>query len=132
MNITDILNHFLLNEVLKEIDIIYNDVFPNDEGNCIISRYDPSTAREKEFIDGSAVGSQQISYFVRSKDAAYCRNILSLITDKVENLSCNNEDGVEIRFQSLTLATFVSTDDKDQVIYTATVKADYNRPGVDY
>lgn len=129
MNIAEILNHYILTEVLEEVDIIYNDVFPKDDGNCIISRHDPSTARETEFIDGSVIGSQQISYYVRSEDAAYCRNILNSIIDRIENVSCKAEDGTEIRFAGVTLPTFVSVDDKNQTVYTATIKADYERPG---
>jgi len=131
MNISEILNDYLIDNVLADegIEIIYNDVFPFDDGFCLISRYDPTTAKEKEFIDGSVVGSQQLSYFIRSEDAADCRRILDLITDKVDNLSCSNNDGIEIRFTCLTHCAFVSIDDKNQTIYTATLKADYDKPG---
>lgn len=130
MNITEILNNYLLEGVLKDdFDVIWNDLFPSPMGDCLISRYDPSTAREQSFIDGSAVGSVSLSYYMRSTDANYNRSILNKICDTVDNLAIKDNEGNEIRFEAVTLPSFISEDEKKQVIYSATIRAEYNRKG---
>lgn len=129
MNITEILNNYLLEHGLKDrIDTIYNDIFPFDDGECLISRYEPSSAQEISFIDGTCVGSVSLSYYMRSDNAERCRQILNIICDEVDNLSCKTV-GTEIRFESVTLPNFVSEDDKHLVIYSANILAKYNRKG---
>lgn len=130
MNIAKILNDYLLENGLNgEVEAIYNDIFPTEEGDCLISRYEPSSSKELSFIDGSAVGSVTIAYYMRSKNAQKCRKVLNIICDSVDNLSCTSDDGTEIRFESQTLPSFISEDDKKMVVYSATIKADYNRKG---
>ena len=125
MNIAEILNNHLL-ESLEDVDVIYNDVFPTDEDECVISRYSPSQATEKRYIDGSAVGNVPLSYFMRSSDAEKCRKVLGEIinlTDGLEMIS----DGIEVRFEAVTLPNFVSIDDKNNAVYTCDIVARYER-----
>lgn len=128
-NITKNLNEWLLNNPLKgEFDVIYNDLFPFDDGDCLISRYEPGTANETQFIDGSSDGSVSIGYYMRSEDGERCRRIADIICDAVDGLSYE-EDGTETRFEALTTPSFVSEDEKHQVVYTCTIQAFYNRKG---
>lgn len=129
MNITEILNGYLLDNVLEGYDVIYNDVFPDDENESIISRYDPSTANETEYIDGSADGSQSLAYLVRSQRAEKARGTLAEILECVDGLSCETEGGTEIRFEGVTLPTFVSVDDKNNTVYSLEITAKYKRKG---
>lgn len=128
IHITEILNNFILENVITDFEIIYNDVFPEDKCDCLISRYEPSEAKETEYIDGSAVGSVQIGYLLRSSDASKCRKVLNEIIERIDNISCKTEEGLEIRFSAVTLPNFISIDEKQQVIYSATIKAEYTRP----
>lgn len=130
MNIAEILNNFLLEGVLKgKVTDIFNDLFPTEDGECLISRHDPSTANETEFIDGSAIGSVSLSYYMRSKNGKVCREILNKICDTVDNLVLKDIDGNEIRINSVTLPSFISEDDKHLVVYSVTIEAEYNRNG---
>lgn len=130
-NITRNLNDYLVRNILpqEEIFVIYNDLFPFDEGDCLISRYEPGTANETTFIDGSADGSVSIGYYMRSSDGEKARRIVDTICDAVDGLSYTDDFGTETRFESVTTPSFVSEDDKHQVVYTCTINAKYNRKG---
>ena len=127
MNITKTINDYLLENMTLGVDIIYNDLFLNPDGLEIMSRYEPSQAKITEYIDGSSVGSMQIAYFVRSDSANECRNILQAISDKLDNLKLTDstDEQTEYILSVTTLPNFVSVDDKENVIYTITVNADY-------
>lgn len=129
-NITSNLNDYLIKNVFgEEVDVIYNDLFPSDEGDCLISRYEPGTAKETEFIDGSAEGSVSIGYYMRSTDGEKARSYCDIIIEAVDGLSYKDEKGTETRFEAITTPSFVSEDDKHQVVYTCTINAKYNRKG---
>lgn len=130
MNITEILNNYLLEHSLKDkVEFIYNDLFPFEDGDCLISRIEPSSAQETSFIDGSCVGSVTLAYYMRSQNAEVCRNILNSICDEADNLALTDGNGTEIRFESQTLPSFVSEDEKSLVIYSSVIIARYNRKG---
>ncbi|MCR5607139.1 MAG: minor capsid protein [Treponema sp.] len=127
MNVSKIVNDYLLANIIDEVNIIYNDVFPKDEGLCVISRYDPSTAKEIEYIDGSSVGSQQLGYYVRSSNASECRTILEKIFNAVDNLHLEGVNNITIDIEVLTQISFVGIDDKEQNIYTFDIKVSYDK-----
>ncbi|MCQ2598320.1 MAG: hypothetical protein MJ181_10800 [Treponema sp.] len=130
MNITEILNNYLLEHSLKDkVEFIFNDLFPFDDGDCLISRIEPSSAQETSFIDGSCVGSVTLAYYMRSQNAEVCRNILNAICDEVDNLALTDGNETEVRFESQTLPSFVSEDEKGLVIYSSVIVAKYNRKG---
>ena len=126
MNIAEILNGYLLENVLEEGCVIYNDVFPDSEGDCIISRHSPSQATEKVYIDGTAVGNVSLSYFMRSRDAGKCRNVLGGIISVTDGLRMT-ADGIEVKFEAVTVPNFVSVDDKNNAVYTCDITARYER-----
>lgn len=130
VNTTKILNDFLIENGVVSFDTIFNDVFPEDQGECLISRYDPSRANETEFIDGSAIGYVALSYYCRSNDAEKCRKELNAICGMVDNLRLfDTTDGTEYRFKAVSLPSFVSVDDKEQTIYVCDIAADFDRKG---
>lgn len=128
MNITKTLNEYLLENVLTDYeDIIYNDIFPTEEGECLISRHDPSQAKETEYLDGSAKGSWSIAYYFRSANPEGCRNLLLSIANGLDNIQLIDTDGTEIEVEAKTLPAFVSVDDKNSAIYTVEITARYLR-----
>ena len=123
--LSEVINNYII-EKLELEEAIYNDVFPTSEGDCVISRFEPSQAKTKEFIDGSSTGECNLGYFVRSSNAASSRDILTSIINCVDNLHLRL-DGLSIDVEAVSLPQFVGVDDKNQTIYTATVKAEYLR-----
>lgn len=127
-NITKTINNYLLDNITTDFDQIFNDLFPTTDGDCLISRHDPSSARETEYIDGSAVGNVMISYYMRSDSAESCRSVLTSIVDGLDGLNLDDtDDGINLNLTVQTLPQFVSVDDKENVIYTITVSVKYKR-----
>lgn len=130
VNLTRLLNEYLLENDVVEYETIFNDVFPDDQGDALISRYDPSRANEKEFIDGSAVGNVSLAYMCRSDDAEKCRRDLNAIINAVDGLSCTDStNGTVYNFKAVTLPSFVTVDEKNQSVYSCDISVDYNRKG---
>lgn len=126
IHITKVLNDYILQNILNDsgIEEIFNDVFPIPEGECLISRHDPSNAKVKEYIDGSTTGVYQIAYYMRSKNPLVCRTVLNAILNGINGKSISNENSV-IDLDCQTLPNFISVDDKNQTIYTIEVNASF-------
>lgn len=127
-NITKIVNQYIENQnpQIEAFDTIYNDIFPEADGRFVISRHDPSTAREKSYIDGTFEGVLSIAYYARSASASEARELLDIITKTIEDKTIESE-GVTIELEVSTLPSFVGTDEKNNSIYTANIKARYMR-----
>lgn len=131
MNITQTLNEYLLSQGLEDITIIYNDLYPEPEGNAVLSRHDPSQAKATEYLDGSSEGVLQISYYARSKSASWCRQTLQEISNILDCVSLDDvtDDDVIYNVSVQTLPNFISLDDKGQSIYTIEINANYIHGG---
>lgn len=125
-DILQTLNNYILDNVLtgSGIDTIYLDQFPAPEGDFLISRHDPSTAKTKEFIDGSSTGTLQIAYYMRSADPVICRTVLNEIIKQIDGKTLKTADAV-FQVASQTLPSFVAVDEKENSIYTAEISAEY-------
>lgn len=127
-NITKTINDYLVNESVVDFDQIFNDIFPTEDGDSLISRHDPSSARETEYIDGSAVGNLVVSYYVRSRSASKCRTVLTSIVEALDGLCLEDyDDDITLNLTVQTLPQFISVDDKNNAIYTVTVSVKYRR-----
>ena len=130
MNVTKTLNAYLLANGITEVTVIHNDIFPDAASLEIISRHDPSSAKSTEYIDGSSVGSLQISYYVRGT-LKQCREILEKIGSILDNkeLTDVEDEATEYKTEATTLPNFVEVDDKNLYIYTAEITANYIHGG---
>ncbi|MBO6300843.1 MAG: hypothetical protein J6N15_00200 [Ruminiclostridium sp.] len=106
---------------------IVNDMFIDDTSEGIVSRHDPSTARETDYIDGSAEGVLNIAYWARYKDAAACRRTLDMLIDCVDGVELEDGGGSTMRVTAVTLPQYVETDDKNMTTYTASIRVEYER-----
>lgn len=120
----------LINEYLKKkLDItVYNDVFADDKAGAtdIISRYDPSSAAERRFIDGTRRVEEQIAYYCRSPNATTARDTLDDIIKTLDNHHVLRvKDGLLCQCEAVTLPQFVDMSDSGKTTYTCTVKIIY-------
>lgn len=120
----------LINDYLKKkLGItVYNDVFADDKAGAtdIISRYDPSAAAERRFIDGTRRVEEQIAYYCRSPNATTARDTLDDIIKTLDNHHVLRvKDGLLCQCEAVTLPQFVDMSDSGKTTYTCTVKIIY-------
>lgn len=126
--ITKIINEYIRekNPNVDAFSTIFNDMFPDDNSLYVISRHDPSEARETAFIDGTFEGLMNIAYYVRSSNSQEARELLNIIMNCIDDITIDT-DGVSIDIEADTLPSFVGTDDKENSIYTSSIKVKYIR-----
>ena len=120
----------LINDYLaKKLGVtVYNDVFADDKAGAtdIISRYDPSAAAERRFIDGTRRVEEQIAYYCRSPNATTARDTLDDIIKTLDNHHVLRvKDGLLCQCEAVTLPRFVDMSDSGKTTYTCTVKIIY-------
>ena len=120
----------LINDYLaKKLGVtVYNDVFADDKAGAtdIISRYDPSAAAERRFIDGTRRVEEQIAYYCRSPNATKARDTLDDIIKTLDNHHVLRvKDGLLCQCEAVTLPQFVDMSDSGKTTYTCTVKIIY-------
>lgn len=128
IGIAQLVNTWLKNELGDTIPDIYNDIFPDTDGDSIACRHDPSQAAEKRFNDGSRAGTVNLSYHARSDDAKKCREFLSAILNRLDTETIIDvSDDAYVECEALTLPQFVTVDDKNNTYYTASVRVEYTQ-----
>ena len=120
----------LINDYLaKKLGVtVYNDVFADDKAGAtdIISRYDPSAAAERRFIDGTRRVEEQIAYYCRSPNATTARDTLDDIIKTLDNHHVLRvKDGLLCQCEAVTLPQFVDMSDSGKTTYTCMVKIIY-------
>ena len=124
-----------INSYLKEKDseeeaftTIYNDLFPDESFEGLISRHEAGQANVRTYIDGSSEGSVSVSYYARYSDAAECREILTKIINILDDAEIVSEDdSLTVSVSAVNTPQFISTDDKGFSIYMITINADFER-----
>lgn len=125
LNSSQLLNDYLA-EQIEDLPTVYNDLFPEANGDSVICRYDPSQAVEKRFCDGSRNVKQQFSYYARSTDATKARKYLDEIINVLDTKDLIRvSDNFLVQCEAITLPQFISVDDNNNTIYTATVEIEY-------
>jgi len=132
LNIADCVNTWLAKQD-KTLPAIYNDVFPVEAGDLIISRHDPSQSSARDFGDGTRMVEAHFSYYARAANAANARMWLEAILNLLDNAQLvRMSDGVTFQGEGGSLPQFVQVDDKGQTIYVMAVMITYmdgqNRP----
>ena len=120
----------LINDYLaKKLGVtVYNDVFADDKAGAtdIISRYDPSAAAERRFIDGTRRVEEQLSFYCRSPNATKARDTLDDIIKTLDNHHIVRlDDKLLCQCEAVTLPQFVDVSDSGKTTYTCTVKIIY-------
>lgn len=87
---------------------------------------DPSSAVETEFIDGSTRGSQQITFYARSKTPKTCIDTLNTIYAEFNQPEISLTQLLCVSVQPVTLCSFVSKETTGESIYSMTVKIDFD------
>lgn len=108
--------------------VIYNDLFPKDDIEGVISIHDPASRKTEEYIDGTAEYQTNISYTARYKDAKKSRKILTDILDLLDGAKLiDNADGLKIKLFAVSNVQFVGADDKNASFYTCSISAIYTK-----
>lgn len=125
LNITETVNNYLKTQI-SGLPAIYNDLFPVETGDMLMSRHDPSQSAAREFGDGTRYVEAQFSYYARCAKAGDAREWLDKIAKELENEQLVRQaDGVSFQSEVITLPQFVETDDKGQTIYVMAVIINY-------
>lgn len=101
------------------IDLIQN---PDEDGGCI--RYDPSSASERRFIDGSRLIPRNLSIYIRCKNASTARTLACAIGECLDGITIHHQQ-TSIECESVTTAQFLECDQKGFTIYLVGIAASY-------
>lgn len=126
-NIAKAINNYLKTKDADEsaFEVIYNDMFPDDDFEGLVSRHETGNANEITYIDGSSEGRISIAYYCRFEDAKKCREILTKVIDILDDAEITDTDNLELSVSAATTPQFIATDDKGHSIYTCNVNVDY-------
>ena len=106
---------------------IYQNVFPAQANDELMSRADPSTAAEVRYMDGSRVGTVNVSYYAKARDQRKARTELEKIIGILDvQTEISIDDGLLILVEAVTLPSFVSIDETGNYIFTMTIRISYN------
>lgn len=128
LNVANIVNAW----VEEKLDLpftINNDVIPDTKDNAACLRYDPAPAAERRYQDGTRLLKWNLTYYIRNKDRSKAREYASTITAALDGAEIEDEtSGVVIETEAATLPQFITTDEKNNTIYSAAIVCTYLEP----
>ena len=128
LNVANIVNAW----VEEKLDLpftINNDVIPDTKDNAACLRCDPAPAAERRYTDGTRLLKWNLTYYIRNKDRSKAREYASLITAALDGAEIPDEaSGVVIETEAATLPQFITTDEKNNTIYSAAIVCTYLEP----
>lgn len=128
LNVANIVNAWV-EEVLDLPFTITNDVIPDTKDNAACLRYDPAPAAERRYTDGTRLLKWNLTYYIRNKDRSKARNYADMITAALDGAEIPDaESGVLIETEAATLPQFISTDEKNNTLYSAAIVCTYLEP----
>lgn len=92
----------------------------------IVIRSDPSEATVTEFIDGSSIGRQSISFYARSKAPTNAIEALVKIKNALDKTELSLTDVLCIRVTPRTLPAIVEKNDTGEFVYTMVVDIEFD------
>ena len=108
---------------------IENDVIPDAKSNAACLRYDPAPAAERRYTDGTRLLKWNLTYYIRNSNRSKAREYASLITAALDGAEIPDEaSGVVIETEAATLPQFITTDEKNNTIYSAAIVCTYLEP----
>lgn len=127
LNVANIINEWIENKLNLPFRID-NDVIQTATGDAACLRHDPAPAAERRYIDGSRLVKWNLSYYIRSNDRAKARKYAYEITDALDGITIPTTDGVNIDTEAATLPQFISIDEKNNTLYSASIVCTYIEP----
>jgi hypothetical protein len=128
LNVANIVNAW----VEEKLDLpfrIDNDVIPDTKSNAACLRYDPAPAAERRYQDGTRLLKWNLTYYIRNSNRSKAREYASLITAALDGAEIPDEtSGVLIETEAATLPQFITTDEKNNTIYSAAIVCTYLEP----
>ena len=128
LNVANIVNAW----VEEKLDLpftINNDVIPDTKDNAACLRYDPAPAAERRYQDGTRLLKWNLTYYIRNSNRSKAREYASLITAALDGAEIPDEaSGVVIETEAATLPQFITTDEKNNTIYSAAIVCTYLEP----
>lgn len=125
LQIAELINTYLKTQITG-LPAIYNDIFPVETGDLIVSRHDPSQSAYRSFGDGTRYVEANFAYYARCKKAQDAREWLEKITAELENEQIVRvADDVSFQSSVTTLPQFVEVTEKGQTIYMMSVVISY-------
>ena len=92
---------------------------------ALMVRSDPSTANEKEFIDGSYEGRQQLTFYARDSNPANAQAVLNLIRSTIDKKEITLTGLQVLKVQSVSTVSYVSKEDTGEFIYSTTADVEF-------
>lgn len=128
LNVANIVNEWV-EEVLDLPFTINNDEIPDTSDNAACLRYDPAPAAERRYTDGTRLLKWNLTYYIRNKDRSKARDYAGQITAALDGAEIPDEaSGVLIETEAATLPQFITTDEKNNTIYSAAIVCTYLEP----
>lgn len=128
LNVANIVNEWIENKLDLPFTI-NNDVIPDTSDNAACLRYDPAPAAERRYTDGTRLLKWNLTYYVRNKDRTKARDYAGQITAALDGAEIPDEaSGVVIETEAATLPQFITTDEKNNTIYSAAIVCTYLEP----
>lgn len=126
MNITNTINSFVRAELQNVI--FFNDLFPDDTTEGIVTRHDPSVRKIADFIDGSAIYQIAVSFNSRFSNSKTSRDTLDKILELLDGRKLTDTmDELNLKIKSNSNIQLVGTDDKNRTIYSCSVTVEYKK-----
>ncbi len=127
LNVANVVNAWAENEL--SLAQIFNDVMPDTTDDAICLRYDPAPAAERRYTDGSRLLKWNLTYYVRNSSRTEARNIADQLTATLDGAHIyDSTSGITLEVEAQTLPQFISTDEKNNTIYSAAIVVTYLEP----
>lgn len=124
VNISKTINTYIKSNIIGLT--IYNDLFPKEDTEGVISIHDPSPRKVASFINGTSIFQINISYTARYSNPATARSKLdSILTLLDERKLTDTTDNLVLKISVVSNVQFVGIDDKNNSAYTCSISVEY-------
>jgi hypothetical protein len=128
LNVSEVINAWVEDE-LHITAPIYNDVIPDTTNDAACLRYDPAPAAEERYIDGSRLLKWNLAYYIRNANRSTARSLAGNITEALDGAQITDAvSGITVSVEAQTLPQFITVDDKNNTVYSASIVATYLEP----
>ena len=128
LNVSEIVNAWV-EDKLHITAPIYNDVIPDTANDAACLRYDPAPAAEERYIDGSRLLKWNLAYYIRNANRSTARSMAGNITEALDGAQITDAvSGITVSVEAQTLPQFITVDEKNNTVYSASIVATYLEP----
>ena len=128
MHITTEINDYVLAKAPHLAPVIYEDGFPGNDPDELMSRVEPGTAKESRYLSGTRVGSFTLAYYGKGRDIQAVRGVLDAIVGILDwGAYVTFGAAKRVKIEPVTETTFVSRTDRGESVYSATFRVEYYR-----